>query len=285
MPKLGLLWVVGFAVVVLWSPGVVAAEELPPAELTALVRELQQQVRENASRLAQLQAHLEKKNQEIAVSQQKIKTLEAELERAMRPGAEAPVFRAEAPKADSDSRFGFLVGVATGPYNQDWGYMVGGFYDFTLVPKDPWGNRLYGEIFAAFSRHDEAFDTITSPLNIVQNDVNVQIDTVTIALGLKYSIEQWEKVTPYLVAGPAIYVMGHEPRNQFVAGIAPLPPELAKHDYPSGNADLEWGLNLGLGVDVELTELLHLGFDGRYNLLTDANNQFLTLSGYLAFAF
>ena len=115
--------------------------------------------------------------------------------------------------------------------------------------------------------------------------MNVQIDTVTIALGLKYSIEQWDKITPYIVGGPAIYVLGHEPRNQFVAGIAPLPPELAQHDYPSGNADLEWGLNLGMGVDVELTELLHLGFDGRYNLVTDANNQFLSLAGYLAFAF
>jgi len=36
---------------------------------------------------------------------------------------------------------------------------------------------------------------------------------------------------------------------------------------------------------VELTDLLHVGFDGRYNFLTDANNQFLTLCGYLAFAF
>ena len=203
----------------------------------------------------------------------------------MSAGVAPPIFEAEAPTLARGSQFGLLTGVASGPYNQDWGYMVGGFYDFTLLPEDPWGNRLSGEIFITFSRHDESFDTITSPLNIVQNDVNVQIDTVTIALDLKYSIEQWEKITPYVVAGPAIYVMALEPRNQFVAGIAPLPPELAQHDYPSGNADVEWGVNLGLGVDVELTELLHVGFDARYNLVSDANNQFLSLCGYLAFAF
>ncbi len=271
--------------VVAWASSVAWAEEMSVAELTALVKELQKQVQKNAAQVAKLQADLNKKDQEITASQQQIKHLEVDLERTTARVAEAPVFRAEAPKEGRGSQFGLLAGVATGPYNQDWGYMVGGFYDFTLVPEDPWGNRLCGEIFATFGRHDEPFDTLTSPLEIVQNDVNVQIDTVTIALDLKYCIEQWEKIKPYVVGGPAIYVLGHEPKNQFVAGIAPLPPELAEHDYPSGNADLEWGLNLGLGLDVELTDLLHVGFDTRYNLLTDANNQFLTLCGYLAFTF
>jgi hypothetical protein len=272
-------------VVVVWLPGLALAQEMSAAELTALVRQLQRQVRENADQVAELRGLLEKKNQEITASQREIERLEADLDRTKTRVEQAPVFRAEAPKAEPGSQFGLLVGAAAGPYNQDWGYMVGGFYDFTLVPEDPFGNRLCGEIFAAFTRHDEEFNTVTSPLGIVQNDVNIQIETVTVALDLKYCIEQWDKITPYLVAGPAIYVMGHEPRNQFVAGIGPLPPELAQHDYPSGNADIEWGVNMGLGLDVELTELLHVGFDGRYNLVTDANNQFLTLGGYLSFAF
>ena len=122
-------------------------------------------------------------------------------------------------------------------------------------------------------------------MSIVQNDVEIQIDVVTVALDFKYVFEQCGRFRPYVVGGPAIYVLGHEPDNQFVAGIAPLPPELSQHDYPSGNADTEWGVNLGLGCDVELTELLHVGFDGRYNFVTDANNQFVTLGGYLALAF
>ena len=255
------------------------------AELAALVKDLQKQVHENTAEVARLAGALEVKDREVEVSRQQIEHLEAQLRRATTPGAAAPVFEAGAPPVDRGSQFGLMVGAATGPYNQDWGYMLGGFYDFTIVPEDPWGNRLCGEIFATFSRHDEPFDVITSPLGIVQNDVDVQIDTVTVALDLKYCIEQWEKITPYIVGGPAIYVLGHEPRNQFVAGIGPLPAELDQLDYPSGNADVEWGVNLGLGADVELTELLHVGFDGRYNIVTDANNQFLSLCGYLAFAF
>jgi len=279
-----LVWgVVGVLAVVL-APALTEAQEMSVAELTALARQLQKQVEETAAKVAELSAHLEKKNQEIAVSQQQIERLEAELERAVPSAAQPTALRAEAPQ-DRGSEFGILVGAATGPYNQDWGYMVGGFYDFTLVPQDRWGNRLCGEIFATFSRHDEVFGTITSPLNIVQNDVEVQIDVVTVALDFKYIFEQCGRFRPYVVGGPAIYVLGHEPDNQFVAGIAPLPPELSQHDYPSGNADTEWGVNLGLGCDVELTELLHVGFDGRYNFVTDANNQFVTLGGYLALAF
>jgi len=261
------------------------AQGMSTAELAALVKDLQKQVQDNAVQLAKLAALLDKKDREISLSQKQIAQLEAQAKRAATTTVAPPVFEAQAPTPEPGSQFGLLAGVATGPYNQDWGYMVGGFYDFTLVPEDPWGNRLSGEIFAAFTRHDESFDTVTSPLAIVQNDVNVQVDTVTIALDLKYSFEQLGKITPYVMAGPAIYVLGLEPKDEFVAGIAPLPPELAKHDYPSGNADLEWGVNMGMGVDVELTELLHVGFDGRYNLVTDSNNQFLSLAGYLAFAF
>ncbi len=272
-------------VVVGWMPTIGLAQDMSGAELAAAVKELQRQVAENKAELARLRVQLQVKDEELAASQETIRRLEGRGVEPSAPGLRTPVVETQVAKPKGDSQFGFLVGAATGPYNQDWGYLVGGFYDFTIVPEDALGNRLSGEVFVTFSRHDEDFNTLTSPLGIVQNNVEVDIDTLTVALDLKYSIERWEKITPYVVGGPAIYVLGHEPRDQFVAGIAPLPVELSQHDYPSGNADLEWGLNLGLGVDVELTELLHVGLDGRYNLVTDANNQFLTLGGYVAFEF
>ena len=100
-------------VLVVRVPAPASAEESFTAELTALVGPLQQQVQENAQRLAELRTLLGKMDQEMAAGRQKIKVLEAEP----------------------------------------------------------------------------------------------------------------EQVTPYLVGGPAIYVLGPEPRDQFVAGIAPLPSE------------------------------------------------------------
>ncbi len=93
------------------------------AELATLVKDLQRQVQENAAQVARLAALLDKKDQEISLSQKQIAQLEAEVKRATTTGVAPPVFEAEAPTPEPGSQFGLLAGVATGPYNQDWGYM------------------------------------------------------------------------------------------------------------------------------------------------------------------
>ena len=197
----------------------------------------------------------------------------------------APAVPEAAEEEDAAVRFGYLAGAASGQFGTGWGPAGAAFLDLTILRRDPLlSQRLSGEILLGYHSTKQDVD-VTSALFGAMRDVELESDTITIFAGLKYTVEEMEVVKPYLVLGPAMYVQGVKLRNGFVLGQVPQAPELDHIHVPDAWWEPEVGFQIGGGAHLDVMKNLFLGFDGRYNFVGDANNDFGTISLDLGFRF
>jgi len=271
-----------------------------------MLKELKSLIQKNSAEIQGLKAQLKAKDQIIASQEAKLKSLEGKtaqmdtidqrIETIIR---EEKIVPAKEPRGE----FGLLFGGQSGVYRHGADYLMGGFYDPVILAKDPlFGQRLSGHIMATFSRSDRQYE-LTPSLSTVgaafgipvgsgnnpfaqRQGVNVDVETLSVILGTKYRIESLGKVKPYMAGGLGLYVFGMDLDNDYVMGQVPSVPELDSRGYPAGNADLEWGVNFGGGVEYQITDLIAVGFDGRYNWTTgNKKTDFGTYCGFVSFNF
>ena len=119
-----------------------------------------------------------------------------------------------------------------------------------------------------------------------QEQVTVDVETLSLILGAKYRVETLGKIKPYMAGGLGMYVFAMDLENDFTVGQITPAAELRQHGYPAGNADLEWGVNFGGGVEYQLSDLLAIGFDSRMNWTTGGRKtDFGTFAGFVSFNF
>ncbi|NOZ20936.1 MAG: outer membrane beta-barrel protein [Planctomycetes bacterium] len=285
----------------------IAGSNVVAQDVAKTLQELKSLIQKNTNEIQNLKKTVAEKDRVIAAQSAKIKALEGQTDKIasinakidsiteVEKAAAAPVPRGE---------FGLLFGGQSSVYKQGGGFLMGGFYDPVILAKDPiLGNRLSGHIMATFSRQDRKYDLDPTlgpigtalggiPPGSGNNDflhregVNVDVDTLSLILGAKYRIETLGRIKPYMAGGLGMYTFAMDVDNNYVMGQMPAVPQLDTRGYPAGNVDLEWGVNFGGGVEVQINELIGVGFDGRYNWTTGGKKtDFGTYCGFVSFNF
>ncbi len=185
--------------------------------------------------------------------------------------------------------FAVTVGAQTGPFKTGTGFYMSGELGIPLFkPVGP--GKVMGLVSIGWGSTDDkvTFQPTANALvpGALPTQTSVNLDTVTILLGLKYKIEAHKIVQPYLVGGPGFNIFLNEshPGNN-VGGIAPQPGELQRNGFPSGQGNAELGLHIGGGVDFNITHKVFVGVEGRYNWVDRTNGSFGTYGGRLGFRF
>ncbi|MEW6360383.1 MAG: hypothetical protein AB1696_28890 [Planctomycetota bacterium] len=263
-------------------------------------------IQKNTDEIQNLKRTVSEKDKVIAAQETKIRVLEGQAAKIDSIDAKIESIQEverEAAAAGPRGEFGLLFGGQSSVYNQGGDFLMGGFYDPVILAKDPYfGNRLSGHIMATFSRQDRKYDldptlgsvaaAIGIPPGSGQNpflhrdNVTVDVETLSLILGAKYRVETLGKIKPFMAGGLGMYVFAMDLDNDYVMGQVPAVPQLNARGYPAGNADLEWGVNFGGGVEYQITDLIGVGFDGRYNWTTGGKKtDFGTYCGFLSFNF
>jgi hypothetical protein len=186
-----------------------------------------------------------------------------------------------------ENEFGLMVGGMSGPYDTNDGAFFAGFVDMAWVPKDPFGNKISGELLAMFGQTEKR-RYVTPALDVFEPGMHTQeIDTMAVIVGPKYTVvnKHLGPIRPYFVTGLGMYVYGQETSNRFVMGQIPAAGGLAEHHSPAGNADLQFGVNIGGGVEWRINDYLGIGWDMRRNMVTGKDTDFTTTGGYLSLNF
>lgn len=277
-------------------------------DLAKQLQEMRALIDKNTAEIQELKGRVAEKDRIISNQENKIKALEGQGARidSIDQKIESIVQVEKATTTPPPrGEFGLLIGGQSGVYHQNAGYLMGGFYDPVIIPKDPWGNRISGEIMATFCREeapmnvDPTLGGVYDALGVEPNpfrhqeQVNVDVETLSLILGAKYRVETLgqfnpalAKVKPYMAGGLGMYVFAMDLDSNFTVGQVPPAPELRQYGYPAGNADLEWGINFGGGVEYQVTDWLAIGFDGRMNWTTGGHKtDFGTFAGFVSFNF
>jgi hypothetical protein len=107
---------------------------------------------------------------------------------------------------------------------------------------------------------------------------------MAVIAGAKYTVVNkcLGPIRPYFVTGPGMYVYGQQFSNREVLGQVPIGAALSRHHSPAGNADLQFGWNIGGGLEWRINDYLALGWDMRTNIVTGKDTDFTTIGGYLS---
>lgn len=302
------LWVVSLVVLFIGA-GSVAAQDVAKA-----LQEMKALIQKNTDEIQNLKRTVTEKDKIIAAQETKIRVLEGQAAKidAIDAKIESIVeVEKEAAAVGPRGEFGLLFGGQSSVYNQGGDFLMGGFYDPVILAKDPYfGNRLSGHIMATFSRQDRKYD-LSPTLGQIESGgasvegalggippgsgqlpfqhregINVDVETLSLILGAKYRVETLGRIKPFMAGGLGMYVFAMDLDNDYVMGQVPAAPQLHMRGYPAGNADLEWGVNFGGGVEVQVTDLIGVGFDGRYNWTTGGKKtDFGTYCGFVSFNF
>jgi hypothetical protein len=191
-------------------------------------------------------------------------------------------------KESMGGEFALIVGSQVGPFKTDAGWYLAGEIGIPLLEIGP--GRLLGLVNIGLAKNDDDF-TFEPTVNALvpgalPTQVNVDLTTVTIVLGLKYKLLASPIIQPFVVAGPGIDIfLNDSDPGDVVGGIAPQPDPLRERGFPSGQGNAELGLHMGGGVDINLTERVFVGAEGRFNWVDRDNGAFATFGGRVGFRF
>ncbi|MGE3538018.1 MAG: outer membrane beta-barrel protein [Candidatus Tectimicrobiota bacterium] len=193
--------------------------------------------------------------------------------------------------------FTLIFGGSDGPFKTKSNFFLGGALDVPIFASDPLaGQALLGEVMVGWSR-TRANRVAVSPLAAAGvpaaavTTTEFEVTTLQVALDFKYKIDKpWAPIAPYVVLGPSFYVFlgntsGAPLGGDFVGGIAPQPTQLQEVNFPSGQGNVEIGVNVGAGVDIHLAKRLILGAEYRYNALTREDASHGTFGGRIGLRF
>ena len=187
------------------------------------------------------------------------------------------------------AEFAFTLGAQTGPFKTGTGFFMAGELGLPLY-KNLGPGKLMGLINISWAKTDDsfAFEPTVNALSPgalpVQTEVN--LTTVLIVLGLKYKVEAHPIVQPFVLAGPGLDIFFNDSNpGHLPGGIAPQPDALQRRGFPSGQGNVKIGLHAGGGVDFNITEMIFLGAEARYNYVDYSNGSFGTYGGRVGFRF
>jgi len=247
-------------------------------EIKAEIQQLKQMMEQMQGRIDELEqknTQLEQQAQERAESAIIVEKKLAETEMT----ADKP-FGAE---------FAVTIGAQTGPFKTGTGFYMGGELGVPLY-KNLGPGKLLGVVGIAWAKTDDdvTFEPTVNALapGTLPTQKTVDLDTVSILLGLKYKLEAHKIVQPFVVGGPSfnIFLNESDPGSN-VGGIAPQPDILKKRGYPSGQGNAELGLTVGGGIDFNLTHKIFVGAQGLFNWVDRDNGVFGNYGGRVGFRF
>ena len=252
-----------------------------------------QQIQELKQMIEQNRRENEQNRRQNELLSQKIEQLEAEKasNQVQLQESEAQMQEFASKKADMPlgAEFALIIGAQSGPFKTGTGFYMAGELGLPLY-RNLGPGKLMGLINIGWAKTDDDV-TFEPTINAVApgalpTQESVNLDTVSILLGLKYKVEAHHIIQPFVMAGPSfnIFLNESDPGNQ-VGGIAPQPDKLQKRGYPSGQGSAELGVAAGGGVDFNLTKKIFLGAEGRYNYVDRSNGSFGTYGGRLGFRF
>lgn len=185
--------------------------------------------------------------------------------------------------------FALTIGAQTGPFKTGTGFLLGGELGVPLF-KQAGPGKVLGLIGVSWAKTDDnvTFEPTANALvpGALPVQKTVDLTTVIILLGLKYKLEMHNIIQPFILGGPSfnIFLNESDPGNQ-VGGIAPQPGTLQNRGFPSGQGNVELGLQAGGGVDFNLTNRIFVGAEARFNWVDRDNGAFGTYGGRLGFKF
>ncbi len=193
--------------------------------------------------------------------------------------------------------FALTFGGTSGPFKTKTNFFLGGALDVPIYASDPLaGQALLGEVMVGWGR-TRANRLAVSPLTAVGapaaavTTTAFEVTTLQVALDFKYKIDKpLAPLAPYFVLGPSFYVFldntsGAPLAGDFAGGIAPQPTQLQEVNFPSGQGNVEVGVNIGVGLDVHIAKRLILGAEYRYNALTKEDASHSTFGGRVGVRF
>ncbi len=193
--------------------------------------------------------------------------------------------------------FALTFGASSGPFKTKSNFFIAGALDVPLYTPDPlFGQSLLGEVMVGWSRTRANLRSVSSltavgaPASAVTS-TSFEVTTLQVALDFKYKMDKiLPNVAPYIVLGPAFYVFldhtsGAPLGGDFAGGIAPQAAELQQVNFPTGQGNVEIGVNLGVGVDVHLGKRLLLGAEYRYNAIAHKDASYSTFGGKIGLRF
>lgn len=205
--------------------------------------------------------------------------------------------RVEAQASILGGEFELIFGASSGPFETDTGFFFGGALDVPIFAKDPlFGQALLGEVMVGWSR-TRADRISVSPLVVVGAPAGVvtstkfEVTTFQVSLDFKYKIDKpFAPLVPYVMFGPSFYVFlgntyGAPLEGDHIGGVAPQPTALQEVHFPSGQGNVEVGVNLGAGLDVYLAKRFILGAEYRYHAVARDEASHSTFGGKVGLRF
>ena len=269
------------------------------ADLAKMIQDLTKQVQDNAKQIGELKQQLGEKDEQLKQKEAQIEALKQQIQPVAKiETIEKKVAQLEAaPEAGAAVRkhaFSLFGGRHTGVLKQGDAEMFGGTFDFGILENSR-GDKLSAQLFVSYSeseRHMECTtlepESIGSSLATVRPTnqyLDVEIDIITVLLDAKYTIGGMGRFKPYVVAGAGAYVFGQEVEKNYTVGLVQPGGTLETHHYPSGNADLECGLNVGGGFHCMITDWLSVGVDARAHRVSGAGKDFESVVGFVGLHF
>jgi opacity protein-like surface antigen len=184
--------------------------------------------------------------------------------------------------------FALTFGAQTGPFKMGTGWFLAGEIGLPLMDLGP--GKVLGLVNIGMSNSDDNISiepTVNALVpNALPTQTTIDLTTVAVVLGLKYKLMAHNVVQPYILGGPGIDIFFNDTEPGDLPGaIAPQPQELIDRGFPGGQGNVELGLHVGGGIDINITEKIFIGAEGRFNWVDRENGSYGTYGGRLGFRF
>lgn len=283
------------------------------ADIAKMIQDLTKQVQDNAEQIGELKQQLGEKDEQLKQKEAQIEALTKQIQPVAKIEAiEKKVAKLEAaPDASASVRkhaFTLFGGKHTGVLKQGNAEMFGGMLEFGILENSR-GDRLSGQLFVSYSESERHIQCTTlevvptdglfaldAGLNAVSLDglaavqpvnqyLDVELNIITVLFDAKYTIGGMGRFKPYVVAGAGAYVYGMEVEHNYTVGLVQPTERLEKEHYPSGNADLECGINVGGGFHYMITDWMSVGVDARAHVVSGTDKNFESVVGFVGLHF
>jgi len=203
----------------------------------------------------------------------------------------AGVARAE--EGQFGAEFATVIGAQVGPFKTGAGPYVGGEIGLPLMvlaQDTPAYGKLMGLIHLGWSQTSDnvSFEPSVNAVapGALPTQGSVDLNTLSIIIGLKYKSLYNPIVQPFVLAGVGFnaFFNKSDPGNQ-IGGVISQPEKLQDRGFPSGQGNVEPGFHTGAGIDINVTRSIFVGAEGRFNYVNRNNGSFGTFGGRLGFRF
>ncbi|HSG30992.1 MAG TPA: hypothetical protein VLB82_05545 [Thermodesulfobacteriota bacterium] len=184
--------------------------------------------------------------------------------------------------------FALTFGAQTGPFEMGTGWHLAGEIGLPLMMFS--SGKLMGlvNIGVSNAEDDISVEPTVNALSpgLLPTQTTIDLTTAVIVLGLKYKHTAHDIIQPYVLAGPGIDIFFNDTEpGDLPGGIAPQPEEIRQRGFPGGQGNVELGLHAGGGIDINITEKIFIGAEGRFNWVDRDNGSYGTYGGRLGFRF